>query len=718
MLCFRKILLSVLLMATCHTPSALAISADAGVASPAVPQPSPASYVVARNGHFFLGDQRVRFWGFNLQAGAFPSYSEISHLTDRMARLGVNAVRLWPTQGTFYDARSLPERRLSEARTGDGSLLDRYDFFIAELKRKGIFVQNPALHYLDVGAIRFWPDPEIRAILGPKASESEIRRLHGIAPYLSERWEAMLAAHIRNYLSHVNPYTQRPYADETVFSGWELANESQFVHCALRESCVSSLPAFLRGELTRQWNAHWKQAEGEGDRGLPVYDRDWDRAHSTVHAAYRKFVFDRFVAVSRRLESVARGMVPAGKGIAVQPITYSTQAGDPLLVARAAYSAGDYSAIGAYQTPLDKNKSSPFFPFRLNLASPVYYNFNYGAVQGKPTVVYENSFFRPYPYRVEWPWALLYLAGMQNWDALFLYTYGQPWAIYADGPGETPRYGEKPLPIPSDPQDSAPRGVYVGLHHGGDEVTVAAWAAAGLVFLSGELSSDTEVRTYPFNQTQIFGPAPGYCALSRACGGDAKYVMAEMNLASLAQPIRLSWSGDAKQNVTKTKRVPRSKGSAIGASALDRSLPRLLVDAPRSKVVAGVLEGDVQFAGGIALRFPRRQFGFVSLTAVDGNSVLDSRNIRVFAAGKSANSGFVFDPDSVDFRGATGVVKGVRQAGRVPIVFERPEFSLVLPRTFSRFERFDFNLRAYEMPGVGGLSIGPDEPFFTGVISN
>jgi hypothetical protein len=717
MTCLCQIALIGLLLLGSHTGAVLADSAPRGLDPPSLPRPSATAYVSAQDGHFFLDGRRVRFWGFNLQAGAFPGYDAISQLVDRLARLGVNAVRLWPIQGTFYDGNSLPERRFTQMSMGDGSLLDRYDFFISELKRKGIFVQNPALHYVDIDAIRYWPDPETRRILGPKASADDIRKLHGIAPYLSAGWEAMLATHIRNYLGHVNPYTQHAYADEPVFSGWELANESQFVQCALRRSCVSELPPFLRGELTRHWHAYSKQKGGKADLDLPVYDSDWDRTNSVMHAAYRQFVFDRFVTVSQRLEGIARGMAPVGKGIAVQPISYSTQAGDPLLVARVAYSAGDYSAVGAYQTPMDKNTGSPFFPFRLNLANPVYYNFNYGAVQGKPTVVYENSFFRPYPYRAEWPWALLYLAAMQDWDALFLYTYGQPWAIYDDEPGKPPRYGDKPLPIPSDPQDSAPHGVYVGLHHGGDEVSVAAWSAAGLVFLSGELASGVETANFPFNQAQIFGPAPGYCALP-GCGAGGRQLMSEMNAASLTKPIRLLWSADVKRKTGKPTAIAHRSTASSRGLVLDRTLPRLVIDTPGSKAVAGILDGIVRFDGGIVLRFPRRQFGFVSVIAVDGNKLSTSRDIRVFASGKSTNTGFEFDPGNVDFKNPTGVVSGVRNAGQAPVVFERPTFMLELPKAFTQFDRFDFNLRPYQTVGKGtSLSIRSDEPFFTGVIS-
>lgn len=691
--------------------------AQVDLAPPVLPRPAASEFVMARDGHFFLGDQRVRFWGFNLQSGVFPTYSEITHLAERLFRLGVNAVRLWPTQGTFYDARSLPERNFAKSGKGDGSLLDRYDFLVAELKRNGIFIQNPSLHYVDLGAIRYWPDPETRAILEPKASDGDIRRLHGIAPYLSRAWEAMLATHIRNYLGHVNPYTGLAYANEPVFSGWELANESQFIYCALRAACITTLPDALRTSLEDLWQDYWLRTSGGANRVLPVLDHDWDRSDSAAHMAYRSFVLERFVEVSRRLEDVARGMAPAGVGIAVQPITYSTQAGDPLLVARAAYSAGDYSSIGAYQTPLVDDEASPYFPYRLNLSQPFFYNFNYGGVAGKPTVVYEHSFFRPYPYRAEWPWAMLYLAATQDWDGLFLYTYGQPWAIYGTDKEGRPIYGEKPLPTPSDPVDGAPKGVYSGLHQGGDEVIVSAWSAAGLVFLSGTPTIRMASSSYVFHPAQVFGPAPGYCDSSRGCGKGSKQIMSKLNLASLAGPIRLVFSQGGNLPVTASPRRASKKGAASSSNMdLSPKLPRLLIDTASSKAVAGVLEGDVLFADGFGIHFPRRQFGFVSLTATDGLPLQASRNIRVQSSGKSANTGFVFNPRGVDTKRATGVVQGVRSPGRSPVVFERPAYALTLPMKFTRFDRFDFNLKAYEFNSPD-LAVRANEPFFMGVIS-
>lgn len=68
--------------------------------------------VTVRDGHFFTGDRRIRFWGVNLCfAGCFPTHEEASKIAGRLAKFGVNCVRFhhmdmgpFP-QGIFKDER-------------------------------------------------------------------------------------------------------------------------------------------------------------------------------------------------------------------------------------------------------------------------------------------------------------------------------------------------------------------------------------------------------------------------------------------------------------------------------------------------------------------------------------------------------------------------------------------------------------------------------------
>src|SRR6185503_3253681 len=160
---------------------------------------------------------------------------------------------------------------------------------------------------------------------------------------------------------------------------------------------------------------------------------------------------------------------PPGVGIAVQPISYNTHAGAPLAAAHAASAGGDFVEVGVYQTPTTPDKTAAYYPWSPFLGKgPRLYNFNYGAVSGKPLVVYETSFFRPYPYRTEWGAMMLGLAASQDWDAVYLYMYGQPRIIYS-GNGEPEGYGTRPLPEPVAMRAGQPRDYTFGFHHGGDE---------------------------------------------------------------------------------------------------------------------------------------------------------------------------------------------------------------------------------------------------------
>jgi len=51
-------------------------------------------FVHVKDGHFFTGDQRLRFWGMNLCFGAnFPTHEEADKAAPHLAKLGCNAIR-------------------------------------------------------------------------------------------------------------------------------------------------------------------------------------------------------------------------------------------------------------------------------------------------------------------------------------------------------------------------------------------------------------------------------------------------------------------------------------------------------------------------------------------------------------------------------------------------------------------------------------------------
>ena len=86
----------------------------------------------------FKNGKTVRFWGVNLVASAnFPSHEEADQLAELLAQLGVNITRHhhmdapWATPNIFGNADG--------TRALDSAALERFDYLVAALQKRGIY---------------------------------------------------------------------------------------------------------------------------------------------------------------------------------------------------------------------------------------------------------------------------------------------------------------------------------------------------------------------------------------------------------------------------------------------------------------------------------------------------------------------------------------------------------------------------------------------------
>src|SRR4051812_30626383 len=50
--------------------------------------------IISRDGHFYCGQNRIRFWGVNIAFGGnFPTHEQADKLAARLSNFGINAVR-------------------------------------------------------------------------------------------------------------------------------------------------------------------------------------------------------------------------------------------------------------------------------------------------------------------------------------------------------------------------------------------------------------------------------------------------------------------------------------------------------------------------------------------------------------------------------------------------------------------------------------------------
>ena len=218
-------------------------------APPAEPINTDSVRLVARSGHFYRGDERVRLWGVNLSFGAnLPKHEDAPHIAARLAAAGVNTVRCHHT-----DTARWP-RGLWNA--GDGrdiapEALDRLDFFIDQLARRGICVDIN----LHVGR-------EHSQFLGLPKTNSDYDKISNIfTPALVDAQKKYAG----DLLTHVNPYRKARYADDPAVAIVEITNENSFFMWGA-EQTLRTLPDYYAKILQGRFNTWLKQRYGSDEK--------------------------------------------------------------------------------------------------------------------------------------------------------------------------------------------------------------------------------------------------------------------------------------------------------------------------------------------------------------------------------------------------------------------------------------------------------------------
>lgn len=199
-----------------------------------------AGFITVKDGHLFEGNQRIRFFGVNMAFDAnFPAHEDAEKIAARLAKFGVNCVR-FHHMDTIEHPVGLLEK---DHQTINKDYLDRLDYFIAQLKARGIYT-NLNLH---VG--RHYPGE-------PDAHGNPYYK--GIDQYVP-RMIQLQKDFARELLTHVNPYTKLNYIDDASVAFVEINNENGLIH-SWWNTHFDALLAAHGAELQKQWNA-WLKAK-------------------------------------------------------------------------------------------------------------------------------------------------------------------------------------------------------------------------------------------------------------------------------------------------------------------------------------------------------------------------------------------------------------------------------------------------------------------------
>ena len=184
---------------------------------------------VAGRDFAFEDGTKVKFWGTNFNgAGCFPEHDYAKVLARRLAKIGINLVRMhqmdcqWHTPNIFNFTRGI---RNTNAHL-DPESMDRLDYLIKCLKDEGIYV------YMDMFTYRRFRSDE--------GVENAVSLMDAGKPYcLFSRKLIQLQKELATELwTHKNPYTGLAYCDEPAIVLAEIVNECDFFHVGKKTPAV------------------------------------------------------------------------------------------------------------------------------------------------------------------------------------------------------------------------------------------------------------------------------------------------------------------------------------------------------------------------------------------------------------------------------------------------------------------------------------------------
>ena len=163
--------------------------------------------------------------------------------------LGINCIRFHHADNQAAP-RGIWKAGTPKKNEFDPGQLDRLDYFIAALKREGVYA-NINLHV----SRNYWEGEDFPdGLAGNRERQEQLPHYGKGIDKINDQMIRMQRDYARALLTHVNPYTKTSYAKEPCVAIVELNNEN-----SLLQLKVASLPEYYRAGVMRKWNL-WLRA--------------------------------------------------------------------------------------------------------------------------------------------------------------------------------------------------------------------------------------------------------------------------------------------------------------------------------------------------------------------------------------------------------------------------------------------------------------------------
>jgi hypothetical protein len=587
-------------------------------------------FIKVENGHLVTGNgQRIRFWGVNITdwsegSRQIPSKNDAPFWATTFARFGVNSVRF-----QFLDLQT-PRGLIksgADTRSLDPEALDREDYFIAELEKRGI--------YVDFNLLVGRPFQEGDGVRDAKSLHQGAKS----TSFFDSRLIELQKEYAQQLLTHLNPYTKSKYTDDPAVAIVEINNEN-----AINVGFHATSP-FYQDELTSLYNQwlikHRSQTQltalraiaGVGpDAPVPLLASKAQAAKAPAERFYAEAEFyndlqrDYFVDMEQYVKQAL-----GSKSLVIATADHShANSGYPILLASSSMDIIDGHTYWQHPEYYVRKSAMVNDPFNSTVVE-----LSRSAIAGKPYTVSEVNNPFPNDYAGEGIPILAAYGSLQDWDGIFWYTF-------------EPKIDLEWKPYVGDPFD-------ISL----DPVKMPELAEGALMFLRGDVEKARTTTERSYSRQQVFDSMllpttarPFFTAgfpLSLPLQHEVRISSLEgpptqpFGAVSSSNPIlsdtrELAWYTSPQQDGLVTIDTPRSLGLIGFVRAQGKSVSHLTADV-------------------------RNNFCTILLSSLDKQPIATSAKLLLVAGGPVENTGQVWNSAGTDVTAPGGPPALVEKVG-------------------------------------------------------
>ena len=584
-------------------------------------------FIHAENGHLVKPDgERFRIWGINMTGAAcFPSKKDAPVVADHLARFGINCIRFHFLDSNWSASLFIKDR--NDTRALDSQQLDRLDYFVAELKERGIYTN------LNLNVGRNYRQ-------GDGVKDYEYLGLAKVVNYFDERVQMLHKEYARQLLTHYNPYTKSEYRSEPAVLIVELVNENSIIEAwfsdrllgkntSKRPGTWTDVTAWYADQLTKKYNLWLRErcseaelkklrteAGVEEDDLIPRLIKDQFNTASkrrfhleaTFYMELEKNYFEsmyQFLTKELDVKSLIAGTSDHNH--------YKT--GYPLLTSTSKLDVVDghvYWQHPRYFTdPKTKRRtfSIPNTPMVNDPFNSTVVQLSRSAFNGKPYTVSETNHPFPSEYACEGIGILAAYSAFHDWDGIFFYTFEHK----EPGQWETRMPGH--FDIRSDP------------------VKMMNLAACAVLFLRGDVrpALETIPRAYSMEQVREGIRSPV---------SERPYYTPDFSLSlPLRHTTRITGFDRRMQHYPKAGRQSPivSDTGELAWYHSEREKGLVAIETKNSQALIGFVRNNHRLLKNLSVEVDNT-FCSIILTSLDGQSIARAERMLLVTTTRSANS--------------------------------------------------------------------------------